>query len=1288
MGRDTQQQTMRFLLLCIALIALVNAIRSVDDFSVAQTGVKSSFVGSTVSGAVQGSADVILGTERDLVATLLVDNTAITEDGVELFVSSFLQAMKYSVDTANRGIGEIQWDGLDNGAAVFDTTGLGGVDLTADGDNAFGWYWRSSDIPANVTLEVTDMNGGSSVLPYYNPGSFVANFQTTNLRLTFPYYAFNGDADFTNVGGVRIRFESPGEVDLEVGPFFTERIVNETKTQDISTGVEGDIITYTIVVANPDDDYDAPANEVLIVDALADGLELITGSVTTSRDGQADPTIIVTSGNAPGNEDVEVVALSIADGESITVTFQARFTGDLDCPPNPVPNYATVTIGGSPKDTNTVTAIVTGVTTLNITSTLEESTNTYTVTTCNEGNQVATDVTITASVPDMVMGEDNDDFSCNNAACTAVIGDIRGGMCESVSLTYTVMGTPCGNTPVTPDFSVTQTCVQLTEVTTSGPSFDITGNSDLTATMTATPSANPGGLIMVEVCATNTGNADSDGADVTLSYDSAVVAPESSSVARCVGGVCTFRLEDILASGVAVCETVSFTVASPLECEDIVADFDAVVTDLCTGDEDELSVSTTLNGGGIPTITKTFVGSGAVIPGGLIPFDIEVCNVGNRVSTNVVLTDSYEDYMTPQATNCDAGVCTFQLGDIAPGAVNCVTTRVTYRLVGEVECVMNVDELPATVVEDCLDESATDSASFTINASVFLTIEKAEIGGNEVRPGESLSYTITVANTGNRVAEGVVITEDASDYTTPVANQDGWNCGAVCTYNVGSLAPSDGPQVFYFNVTVNSPIDSNVDEITNVASVSSSPNCPANATTSEETVILANPDLIITKTLISNQPVPAGQNVIFEFNYWNMGDVAAEGVVIEDTIPAYLSVDTDLPANQGWECTGSSCTYDVGTLAPSTTPSTIRLTLTVDAPLPCNVNQAMNNVDISDDGTQGEDTDLTNNQDSESVSFSGNTIISLEVTTSTPSVNAGEQACFTAVISASGTRAATNVQFSFDLPQYTSIASPGYVCNSAGLCESSSVIPSLSSEDDDVTYYFCVNVDSSLPSSVSSTTLNAYVVEECQSREDDATVTIELIARPDLKVCKSGRITTIAYDVDVVNNGSREALNVRMEERVPAGTEFNAAASDPRWVCDEEEQGLCVIEIERIAPGEYETAYIVFDMIAEIDTCTIVQNIATATLENGPELDDTNNMDAITFSVCEGSSCPNQNAGRECVCNVPEVTVPECVCNCTTPDVIECSNTVCEESTCTQCEEAEDETVINLQFDAVPSTCQ
>merc|ERR1711974_428988 len=114
MGRDTQQQTMRFLLLCIALIALVNAIRSVDDFSVAQTGVKSSFVGSTVSGAVQGSADVILGTERDLVATLLVDNTAITEDGVELFVSSFLQAMKYSVDTANRGIGEIQWDGVRN----------------------------------------------------------------------------------------------------------------------------------------------------------------------------------------------------------------------------------------------------------------------------------------------------------------------------------------------------------------------------------------------------------------------------------------------------------------------------------------------------------------------------------------------------------------------------------------------------------------------------------------------------------------------------------------------------------------------------------------------------------------------------------------------------------------------------------------------------------------------------------------------------------------------------------------------------------------------------------------------------------------------------------------------------------------------------------------------------------------------------------------------------------------------------------------------------------------------
>jgi uncharacterized repeat protein (TIGR01451 family) len=129
----------------------------------------------------------------------------------------------------------------------------------------------------------------------------------------------------------------------------------------------------------------------------------------------------------------------------------------------------------------------------------------------------------------------------------------------------------------------------------------------------------------------------------------------------------------------------------------------------------------------------------------------------------------------------------------------------------------------ATVADDGLNGTdpvpGNNSGSDTtpVTGAPDLSLTKSD-GGASVAPGGTVAYILTYANTGNRGASGVVLTETVPANATfnAGASTAGWVCvpnnnaGSTCTLAVGSLAAGGGNQAATFAVTVANPDNLNL----------------------------------------------------------------------------------------------------------------------------------------------------------------------------------------------------------------------------------------------------------------------------------------------------------------------------------------------------------------------------------------------------------------------------------------------------------------------------------------------
>lgn len=369
---------------------------------------------------------------------------------------------------------------------------------------------------------------------------------------------------------------------------------------------------------------------------------------------------------------------------------------------------------------------------------------------------------------------------------------------------------------------------------------------------------------------------------------------------------------------------------------------------------------------GTPDLAITKVdGLTSVIPGQTVTYTLTITQTAGEAATGVVVTDTLPANTTFVSASGGGtfanGVVTFNVGTVGVGqsVTRTVTLQVNNPIPAGVSTIVNT----ATVTDDGAlgadptpgDNTAT--ATDTINGAPNLAIAKDD-GLTSVIPGQVVTYTVAIANLGNRGATGVVVTDTLPANTTFVsASGGGTLADGVVTWDIGALAGGGAGATRTLTVQVNNPVPAGASTIVNTATVSDDgTNGPDPATATDTDVLIAAPDLAITKDDGLTTVTP-GQSVTYALTVANVGNQGATGVVVTDTLPANV---TFVSASDGGTLASGVVTWNIGTLTGGGTTITRTLTVQVNANATPG-GTVTNTATVADDGTNGPDPTPGNN---------------------------------------------------------------------------------------------------------------------------------------------------------------------------------------------------------------------------------------------------------------------------------------------------------------------------------------
>jgi uncharacterized repeat protein (TIGR01451 family) len=534
------------------------------------------------------------------------------------------------------------------------------------------------------------------------------------------------------------------------------------------------------------------------------------------------------------------------------------------------------------------------------------------------------------------------------------LGDLPPGSAVSVLATFRLQPGLAQGTVVTNTASLTATSVDpVTGNNAASTVTNVNVQADLRITKTdGISEIAPGRPVTYTITVTNLGPSDAPGTRVVDSFPAALTgvtwvcnASPGSSCAPGAGGTGNIdRVVSLAADGsvtytatATVSPAVTGTLTNTATVQPPAGIPDPVAGNNTATDTDTLTPVADLS------ITKTD-NSATAVPGRPVTYTITVTNLGPSDAPVTTVTDTFPAGLSGTAWTCTASAgssCTANGGgQILDTARLPAAGIVTYTATAQLSRAATQPLTNTASVEPQLgvtdpvpgNNSATDTD--TLAPQSDLAVVKDD-GVATATSGGTVTYTITVTNTGPSDALGVSVADTFPGVVTSVS----WTCaagaGAQCGAASGSgniqqtvNVPVGGTAVYQATATVSSAATG---LLVNTASVAPPAGIvdpvPANNSEGDTDTLARSADLAVTKTTALTIATP-GEPVTYTITVTNGGLSDAAGISVSDTVPVTLQ-------NPSWTCVataGSSCTGSgtgsIATTANLAAHGTLTYTLT------------------------------------------------------------------------------------------------------------------------------------------------------------------------------------------------------------------------------------------------------------------------------------------------------------------------------------------------------------------------
>ncbi len=992
------------------------------------------------------------------------------------------------------------------------------------------------------------------------------------------------------------------------------------KSVDDATASLGQRVTYTFTIAHatPATVTDADAFDIRVQDSLPAGMTLDIGSIRVVG-------ATASSNDSAGNS-LDLTLVTLAPGATATVTFEAVIADVTTLAGSSLANTGQISWttlpgadaserngnGGGVNDLSASDGASLVVTAVDLATSKSDSGVTtapggvvaYTLNYANNGTEDATGVVLREVLPA------NTTF--NAAASTTGWTDVGGGAWEftvgnvpangSGSVTFAVTvnpSVPAGFASLTNSVSIRDDGTNGSELNpadnTAGDTTPVTAAPDYTITKTSTPAlpVEPGETLPYSLTITNLGNEGGTGVTIVDTFDPALLQVNPASIVTPAGvtavvdnmlGTITFTVTNdaLVTAGNSFAITYDTVVASTVAAGVTVIDGPASISganevNLANNSDDDL---VTLTAQPDYRIAKSSSNTGDLQPGDTFTYTVTVDNIGNQGGTGVTVTDMLPASLldTGALTISDGGTfnpgtgqVTWNLGSLAAGATRTLT--VTATVIAAAPAGTSSIANTATVADDGANGSdptpgnntATDTDPLL--AAPDYSVTKTSTPALPVEPGETLPYTLTIANLGNEDGTGVTIVDtfdpallqvNPASIVTPAgvtAVVDNMLGTITFTVTNDALVTAGNSFAITYDTVVASTVAAGVTVIDGPASISGANEVNlANNSDDDIVTLTAQPDYRIAKSSSNAVNLVPGETFTYTVTVDNIGNQGGTGVVVTDALPvAVLRTDTLIISDGGSFDPGTGqITWNLGSLAAGAT-RTLTVEVTLRATVPP-ATDAQNSASVTDDGANGTDPTPGNNTatDNDLIDAAPDYTVTKTNNAAVTPAMPGDSVPFTLVVTNLGREDGTGVTIvdRFDPTVLTvnaaSIVAPAGVTavvdNVAGTITFTVTDDTLVRGGNSFTITYDSSVKSTVPAGVANVAGTATIsgANESNLANNTDPDVLPLTAQPDYRIAKSSSNSgnlqpgdTFTYTVTVDNVGNQTGTGVVVTDSLP-----------------------------------------------------------------------------------------------------------------------------------------------------------